>query len=172
MDCGTETACASGGRRLRADSSYGPGPGHGGNHAPIKLHGDGTLQQGNADDHPPGVLELNQNPLKPAQRAVFDANILAAAQEWPWANRQPGGKHRPNGCDLCVSHRGGSSTEANHGSYARRSQDRGLPARVETAEDVAGKQRQFQFLDPIRPGAPVSIKRQELFHFSSIRRSL
>jgi hypothetical protein len=66
IDCGTETACTSGGRRLRGDSFYGPGTGRSGNHAPIKLHGYGALQQGNANDHPPSVLELNQDPFKSA----------------------------------------------------------------------------------------------------------
>lgn len=60
-------------------------------------------------------------------------------------------------------HRSGGPAVAYHLNHAGRFQNRQPGVRIEAAEEIAWKERELNFLNPVRPRSPVLVERQEVF---------
>ena len=109
------------------------------------------------------TLELHQNPLAPAQRARFDANLFTGFQVRPRLARHPRSDHGLNSFDLGLFDGNWLPAVAHHLNHAGCFQNRQALLRIKSAEKILRKQWRFRFLKPIGPTRAPLIQRKEIF---------
>ena len=124
---------------------------------PIDFHRYRSLQELDIHYRSPMVGLANERTAQALETAVLDAHLLASAQIGPRFDAASGFHHGQDRGDFGVRYRRGCFCEPNDRGYRRCSQNQQAVLIRKPAEDIAGEEAQFDFLDPVGPAAACAI---------------
>lgn len=128
----------------------------------VDFNGDRALEEIDAQDHAPGVAELEEDAFEAAQGAVVDIDVLADLEERPGIEGEAGSDHGADGGDFGFWDRGGVFAEADDPEDTWDGEDAELVVEGEAAENIAGEERELELLDAVGPVVTGAVEGEEI----------
>jgi hypothetical protein len=123
----------------------------------VHFDGNGALEKRNGQNQSVLALEFQQHSFQTVKGSMFDPYPLADLQERPWPARETGSDRSLKGADFTIvnGHRALSYSDDPDNSWSGKNWETVL--QVKPAKNIARKERQLSFLDPVRPRPPGTI---------------
>src|ERR1017187_5464960 len=133
----------------------------------VNLGGDGPLEHGHRDHHSgTAIFGPGDDPFDTLQGSVVNTHPLAYLEERPWYEGGFGGHQGLHGADFGLADRDGVGAGTHNPCDARRIQYSEPVREVESAEQITGKQGQFDLLHTVGPSPFHAVYRQKGFKAS------
>jgi hypothetical protein len=157
---------ASGGEVCTYGNGHGAGAhaiGDGARPLAVDFDGDGALQEADGDDQAINFVGIGDDAFEADQRAALDVDLGSDAEMRPGLGGKAGTKDEADGLDFVEVDGGGDLADTDDADDAGGGQDGKAVRDVKAAKRIAGKEREIELLEAVRPAALGLIKREELF---------